>query len=306
MIKPLLKTAMIVVSLALLPIESVNAQLRMTHLPSRIEEVLINPDLKAVLRNNVSVRTETRPTAAVAVAAPRVASRPQSPIYSNEPTRFSAIQPRVDSTKSAPNRLPTIEATEKPPRIVRRPADVTLSEEVTDAPPERTSQPPRPAALPKNDRVAPDFGGNTDMLKPVAPIKGQLRFRVTGVTAMVEGQPADLLIEVYNPTGHAIGPVEVNVQVPEELTITRFDRDAWLDAERRIIAFQLDRVDAQVVEKIGMKGVSNTAGRTSLNVALVSGNTTIAQSSIATQVFPQQFARKQTFGDSAPTNTIRK
>lgn len=123
---------------------------------------------------------------------------------------------------------------------------------------------------------------------------------------MVEGQPADVLVEVYNPTSHAIGPVEVTVQVPEELTITRFDRDAWLDAERRIIAFQLDRVDPDAIEKISMKGVSNTAGKTNLNVALISGETTVAQRSIQTQVFPQQVARKQTFGDTGSAETIRK
>ena len=123
---------------------------------------------------------------------------------------------------------------------------------------------------------------------------------------MIESQPADVLIEVYNPTSHAIGPVEVNVQVPEELTVTRFDHDAWLDVERRIIAFKLDRIEPETIEKIGMKGVSDTAGKTSLNVALLSEEAMVAERSFKTQVFPQQVARQQNFGDSEPAATTRQ
>jgi len=299
MISSLLKIAFVVGAISLLPVAPVNGQLQMTKMPRRIEEALTNPNLREVLRNNVQVVPQPRP----AVATPRVASLPESPVYSNESTRFSAVQPKPDTADASLARLPSIEQTELPPRVARRPADLSLGDEVSDPPPAIRSQSRQPAPASNNNRAAPDFGGNPDLQKPLAPIKGQLRFRVTGVAAMIEGQPADLLIEVYNPTGHAIGPVAVNVQVPDELTITRFDRDAWLDAERRIIAFELDRVEPEAIEKIGMKGVSNTPGKTSLNVALLSEEAVVAERAIKTQVFPQQVARRQNFSDSDTANT---
>ena len=302
MINSLTKIAFVIGVVSLLPIEIANGQLQMTKMPSRLEEALVNPNLAAVLRENEQALLQPTPVAAV----PRVAARPASPVYLNEPTRFSVIKPEVDSRDPVPSRLPSIEQSEAPPRETRRPADASLSDEVSEAPPAIRSRPRGSASDSGDNRVDPDVGGNLELQRPLAPIKGQLRFRVTGVAAMVEGQPTDVLIEVYNPTSHAIGPVEVNVQVPEELTITRFDRDAWLDAERRIIAFELDRVEAETIEKIGMKGVSNTAGKTSLTVALLSGEVLVAERSIKTQVFPQQVARQQTFGDSEPVDTNRK
>jgi len=301
MINSILKIALVVGVVSLMPIESVNGQLKMTHIPTRLEDALINPDLIGILRNNVQIPPEK----ASAVAAPRSISLPESPVYLNEAARFSPIEPKLDTLDPAPSRLSTIEQTEQPPRVASRRSDLALSDEVADVPPATRSQSRQPAAT-NNQRVESDLDGNPDMLKPLAPVKGQLQFRVTGVAAMVEGQSADMLIEVYNPTGHTIGPVEVNVQVPEELTITRFDRDAWLDSERRIIAFQLDRIEPETVEKVAMKGVSNTAGKTTLNVALISGEFIVAERSVKTQVFPEQVARQQNFGDSGPADTNRK
>ena len=341
MINSLLKIAFVVGAVSLLPIEAVNGQLKMTKIPRRLEEALINPNINEILRRNR--QSSPKPTPTVISSKP-VSPPPQDPVYSNESSWFSAIEPKADKPASVPPRLSTIEQTETPPRVARRPADLSSIEqtetpprvarrpldlspieqtetplrvarrpvdlsprdEVTDAPPAIRSQPRQTATTPSNDPAESDLGGNSELQKPLAPVKGQLRFRVTGVSAMIEGQASDLLIEVYNPTGHAIGPVEVNVQVPEELTVTRFDRDAWLDAERRIIAFQLDRIDPEAIEKIAMKGVSNTAGRTSLNVALMSGEAIVAERVVKTQVFAQQVARQQTFGDLKPSNTNRK
>ena len=321
MINSLLKIAFVAGAISLLPIEAVNGQLKMTKMPTRLEEALINPNIREILRENT--RISARPTPAV--TSSKTVAPLQSPVYSNESSWFSAIKPELDKPASASPRLPTIEQTETPPRVARRPVDLSRieqaetpppvarrpvdlspSDEVSDAPPAIRSQPRQTASTPSNAPVEPGLGGNRELQKPLAPVKGQLRFRVTGVSAMIEGEASDLLIEVYNPTGHAIGPVEVNIQVPEELTITRFDRDAWLDAERRIIAFQLDRIDPEAIQKIAMKGVSNTAGKTSLNVALMSGEVIVAERTVKTQVFAQQVARQQTFGDLEPGDTTRK
>ena len=340
MINSLLKIAFVAGAISLLPIEAVNGQLKMTKMPTRLEEALINPNIREILRENT--RISARPTPAV--TSSKTVAPLQSPVYSNESSWFSAIKPELDKPASASPRLPTIEQTETPPRVARRPVDLSRieqtetpppvarrpvdlsrieqaetpppvarrpvdlspSDEVSDAPPAIRSQPGQTASTPSNAPVEPGLGGNRELQKPLAPVKGQLRFRVTGVSAMIEGEASDLLIEVYNPTGHAIGPVEVNIQVPEELTITRFDRDAWLDAERRIIAFQLDRIDPEAIQKIAMKGVSNTAGKTSLNVALMSGEVIVAERTVKTQVFAQQVARQQTFGDLEPGDTTRK
>ena len=306
MINSLSKIALVVGLLTLLPTDTINAQVQMTRMPTRLEEALINPNLSAILKEKV--RQQRKP-----VAAPRVAysypPTPAAPTYSNEQTRFAAIKPAIDDSISGASKLKTIEQTEMPPSLPRKPADISFSEV---APPEPTpairSKPAVSKESVAQDGTPPQSNPNenTELPEPLAPIKGQLRFRVTGVSAMIANQPADVSIEVYNPTGYPIGPVEVNVKVPAELTITRFDKDAWLDAERRIIAFQLDRVDPGAIEKIRMKGVSESAGRTVLDVALLSGDTMVAQRSVKTQVFPEQLARKQNFGDETPNETIQQ
>lgn len=306
MINSLSKIALVVGLLVLLPTDAVNAQVQMTRMPTRLEEALVDSNLGAILRGNVRAQRAS-------VAAPRVASLPVSaptaPTYSNEPSRFGAIKPAVDNSRAVATKLPTIEQTEMPPSPVRKPAELSYSDE---APPEPTpairSGASAPKAITAADKIPPqsNLNKNTNPLEPLAPIQGQLRFRVTGVSAIIENQPSDMLIEVYNPTSYPIGPVEVNVKVPAELTVTRFDKDAWLDAERRIIAFQLERVEPGAIEKISMKGVSQSAGQTVLDVALLSGDTMVAQRSVKTQVFPQQLARKHNFGDTTDRDTIRK
>jgi len=301
MIKSILKTAVVVGSIALLSTESVDAQIQMTKMPRRLEDALINPNLREVLQRNVRVASLPY------TALPQVAPQPASPIYSNEPSRFSPIEPEIDDRAPLPTKLPTLEEIE-PSGIEREPVESSFGDEVISEPPPIRRQPAKPIPVVTPSKVSPKprLGKNLDFEKPLTPIKGQLQFRVTGVSAMIESQPADLLIEVYNPTSHAIGPIEVNIQVPDELTITRFDRDAWLDSERRIIAFNVDQIEAGTVEKIGMKGVSHTAGTTDLSVALLSGETTVAQRTVKSQVFPQQLAEKHTIGDEESTDTIIK
>ena len=165
---------------------------------------------------------------------------------------------------------------------------------------------PKAATLPDETPLASSLKENPELEQPLAPIQGQLRFRVTGVSKMIEGEPATMKIEVLNPTGYPIGPVEVNVKVPAELTITRFSKDAWLDADRRIIAFELKRVPPGEIESIRMNGVSQTPGDYFLDVALISGKTMVAQRSVKTKVFPQQIARQQNFGDVEKLDTIQK
>ena len=311
MINTLSKIFLVAVSLALLTTESSDAQVQMTRMPKRLEEALLDPNLKAILKANL--RATERPT----VAAPRVASLPPQPIpaapvYSNEPSRFAAIRPITNKPRSVASKLPTIEQTETPPgmvppRVTPKPAAAPVGESAASTSSAQIN-PIEPEAITAPEKTPPqrEVAENTDLLQPLAPAKGQLRFRVTGVSAMVENQPADVTIEVFNPTSHPIGPIEVNVKVPVELTITRFDKDAWLDSERRIIAFQIDRVEPGAIQKIGMKGVSESPGHTILDVALLSGDTMVAQRSVKTQVFPQQLARKHSFGDTEPNDTTQK
>ena len=303
MINTLSKILLGVGLLTLLPTDAINAQIQMTHMPKRLEEALLDPNLGAILRANVQV-VEHKAVAPTRVAAlPLPLPVPAGPTYSNERPRFAAIEPLADDSRSNASKLPTIEQTEMPPGLRQQPDPVSIGDGVPSAPtPAVRADSNTPEAVTSQETVAPqaNLKGNTDLQQPLAPAKGQLRFRVTGVSAMVENQPADVTVEVFNPTSHPIGPVEVNVKVPVELTITRFDRDAWLDAERRIIAFQIDRVEPGAIQKIGMKGVSETAGHTVLDVALLSGDTMVAQRSVKTQVFPQQLARKHSFGDESP------
>ena len=298
------KLFLVVGLLSLLPIETVNAQFQMTRLPKRIEEVLENPNLGEVLRS----KTQTDSVAPRVAAIPAdLAPTSPSPIYSNVPSRFSAPSPSANTSQTRLAKLPSVAdlETETPPPIIRKPASIPVDDVVPQTPtPVIRSELTRP----EKATETPDLSVNSELQKPLVPVKGQLRFRVTGVSTLVESQPADLLIEVLNPTGHPIGPVAVNIKVPEEITITRFDHDAWLDAERRIIAFQLDRVEPGAIEKIGMQGISHSIGKTSVEVALLSGETMLAHRDIATQILPQQIARQQSFSsnDASDSDTIRK
>ena len=325
MIKSFSKIALVVVLLALLPTDAVNAQIQMTRMPTRLEEVLLDPNLGAILRRNalekeapidpaimagLPVASTSPPTS---LLGPSTRPVPLAPTYSNERSRFSAIRPAVDNARSVASRLPTIDQTEAPPTLSLEPLELALSDEADEPALVTNDAPPVPDALAARDEMSPqpelaqsDLNENTDLQEPLVPIKGQLRFRVTGVSAMIENQPADLTIEVFNPTSHPIGPVEVNVKVPVELTITRFDRDAWLDAERRIIAFAIDRVEPGAIQTIGMKGLSETPGHTVLDVALLTGETMVAQRTIKTQVFPEQLARRHSFGDTDQSDTIQQ
>lgn len=304
MSKSILKTALVVGAIALLSTESVDAQIQITQLPRRLEDALINPNLREVLRNNVRVASLPY----TATAPSRVTPQLASPIYSNEPSRFSPIEPEIADREPIPAKLPTLEEIDTPPGFDQEPVEASFGDEVISVPPPTRSKPaiPVPVVTPAKVSPEPKLSKNLDIEKPLAPIKGQLKFRVTGASAMIESQPADLLIEVYNPTSHAIGPIEVNVRVPDELTITRFDRDAWLDSDNRVIAFNLDQIQAGMVEKIGMKGVSHSAGTTDLSVALLSGETTVAQRTVKSQVFPQQLAQQHSFGDEESTDTIKQ
>lgn len=306
MINSLSKIALVVGLLTLLPTDA-NAQIQMTRMPTRLEEALVDPNLGSILRRNVL--SQQASVAPVRVASLPEPFTPSAPTYSNEPSRFTAIVPAIDDSQSNASQLKMIEQTEMPPSPVRKPAEIPAVEQAPPVPtPAIGKALPAKKSIAAQDEMPPqaDLNKNTDLLKPLAPVEGQLRFRVTGVSAMIENQPAEVSIEVYNPTAHPIGPVEVNVKVPVELTITRFDKDAWLDAERRIIAFQLERVEPGAIEKIGMRGVSESTGHTILDVALLSGDTMVAQRSVKTQVFPERLARKHTFGDVEPNDTIEK
>ena len=304
MINFISKLFLLVGLLTLLPIETVNAQFQMTRMPKRIEEVLKDPNLVEVLRR----KTQTDFVAPRVAAVPdHLAATPPSPIYSNARPRFSVPSPSSDASQTRLAKLPSVSdvESETPPPIIRKPASIPLDGVVPEVP---TPDIHDDAIQPEKATETPDLGVNSELEKPLAPVKGQLRFRITGMSTLVESQPGDLLIEVFNPTGNPIGPVAVNMKVPKELTITRFDRDAWLDAERRIIAFQLDRVEPGAIEKIGMQGISHSIGKTSVEVALLSGETMLAYRDIATQILPQQIARQQSFGsnDASDSDTIKK
>ena len=309
MINSLSKILLVVGLLILLPTEAINAQIQMTRMPTRLEDALLDSNLGAILRANVRASEPATTVPTRLVSSPRMLPTPADPVYSNESARFSAVKPVADDSRSAASKLPTIEQTEMPPAVLRKPDEISYGELAPQTPtPANRIDPIKPKAVdapeitPSKSRAQT----NTDLQQPLAPAKGQLRFRVTGVSAMIENQSADVSIEVFNPASHPIGPVEVNVKVPAELTITRFDRDAWLDAERRIIAFKIDRVDPGAIQKISMKGVSESSGITILDVALLSGETMVAQRSVKTQVFPQQVARKYSFGDAETNGTTQK
>lgn len=108
-----------------------------------------------------------------------------------------------------------------------------------------------------------------------------MQVRVVAPELMLASQPNELVIEVLNLGTTASTPVEVRVSIPEELTITRFDRDAWLDDEQRVITFSIRSIPGRYKQAIRMRGVSHHTGQHQLQVAIVAGDNLIDQSALA-------------------------
>jgi hypothetical protein len=293
-------TLVVVATIGLLTHNAASAQVQMTKLPFRIEEVLINPDLGAVLRSDLRVQSYQSKDSLLQEDyrdfSPAL-TQMSEPSYSNSNNRYRPPTPAQRDNLTAPGKTPRV-------------ADQSLETSIKVG--DSTKSPDNEISGPANSspKETDEDSGNassllvepsSDQLKRL----GQLKVQVSGASALIESQPGELIVEVFNPSKSPLGPVDVNVQVPEEITITRFDRDAWLDSERRIVAFRIDEVAPGQTQKIRMRGVSHNVGKTSLQVMLTSGNRMIAGRKFDTQVFPQQFAKKYSFGDTEPT-TIQK
>lgn len=115
----------------------------------------------------------------------------------------------------------------------------------------------------------------------VGAVVNSMQVRVVAPQVMLASQPNELVIEVLNLGTTASTPVEVRVSVPKELTITRFDRDAWLDDDRRVITFSIRSIPGRYKQAIRMRGVSHHTGQHQLQVAIVAGDNLIDQSAMA-------------------------
>lgn len=122
---------------------------------------------------------------------------------------------------------------------------------------------------------------------PVVSKNSNLRIRVVAPELMLESQPNELTIEVLNLSPDESSPVEVKVTVPDKLTITRFDRDAWLDDEERVIVFPVPSIPGRHKQSIRLRGVSHSSGQHQLSVALVDDQRTLDQSALAFGVVNQ-------------------
>lgn len=273
------------------------AQMQMTNLPWRIEEVLTNPDLGEVLRSSGSAvdrqaqrLPELSPTRSDATAL----NQSSKPVFSNSDNRYRSptLAERDDLTAPA-------QAPKTTPRIARM-TEGTL----VPGTKETGKSPQSPLGTTEGLLAKDNFESNKPAPRSLSDDElrelNKLQVQVTGATAMIESQAADLTVEVSNPTRSKLGPVDVNVQVPEAITITRFDRNAWLDDERRIVAFRLDEIAPGTTETIRLRGISHNVGKTNLRVLLTTGEQVIAGKVVNTQVFPSQFAKKYNFGDTQP------
>ena len=146
MINSLSKISLVVGLLALLPTGAVNAQVRMTKMPSRLEEALIDPNLGAILRRNARAKQTS-------VAVPKQASSvrrtsPLAPTYSNEPARFSMPKPpAIDNSKSVASKLPTLEQDKLPPAPIRKPPEIASSDKAAEEPTLAIKPPATPKAF---------------------------------------------------------------------------------------------------------------------------------------------------------------
>lgn len=290
----------VISTIAMLASSPAVAQMHMTKLPWRIEEVLTNPDLGAVLRNSKKAKSFQ--------ANNRIARNtirdysPTLPPFDKSAFEASHNRYRPPTGVKRDSLTAPANPTDQTPRVADRSNLGNSSIRDTDESGLKRPSDQLPDSFPAGSENL-DAGGDSSQTSPPneeVQELGKLQVRVIGAAAMIESQAADLTVEVLNPTKNKLGPVDVNVQIPDAITITRFDRDAWLDDKRRIVAFRLEEIAPGQTQAIRLRGVSHTAGKTSLQVMLSSGKQLIATKKYNTQVFPQQLAKKYNFGDSEP------
>lgn len=100
-----------------------------------------------------------------------------------------------------------------------------------------------------------------------------LRSSVIGPEYLAIGSAETFEIIVENLASNSAGEVLVQLSVPDEVTISRLDREAYLDRENRTISWKVPVIQGRSKEVIRYQATSKTAGHHAQSVKLGSNNT---------------------------------
>ena len=124
-----------------------------------------------------------------------------------------------------------------------------------------------------------ELGSRDD--EQVQPLSGTMKIRVQAPSWMIANQSTEFKIEVLNLGSSASTPVDLELKVPAEFTITRFDLDATLDESTRTIRFRVESIPARYKQTISLRGISYVEGQRNLEIALSSQSRLLDRKSLA-------------------------
>ncbi|MEL7497752.1 MAG: hypothetical protein AAFN77_09095 [Planctomycetota bacterium] len=138
----------------------------------------------------------------------------------------------------------------------------------------------------------------------VDPTPASMKVRLLAPEVMLASQPNELAIEVLNLSTAASTPVKVKVAIPDDLTITRFDRDAWLDEKSRTITFSINSIPGRYKQTIRLKGVSHSTGQHQVQVAVFAEENLIDQSALALGVIAESALTRNATAENAAQGSV--
>lgn len=111
-----------------------------------------------------------------------------------------------------------------------------------------------------------------------------IRTTVFGPEILIQDTPDLFEIEVTNNSSQTATNIIVQMGVSNNLTITDFDRQAWLDNKNRKVSWKLDSLPSGFKEVIRFRAVSGTPGGHEQNLTVGMENTFQGQTSFVTLV----------------------
>ena len=94
-----------------------------------------------------------------------------------------------------------------------------------------------------------------------------------GPQALLKGQSDAYEITVSNITEQPATNIIVQLTVPQEITISKLDRDAYLDTKNRTVSWKIPNIAGGQKEAIRYRAISTTAGDYEQQVTIGMENT---------------------------------
>lgn len=126
-----------------------------------------------------------------------------------------------------------------------------------------------------------EFNGIRQIDVPVKPV---IQATVVGPKSITTDVPDLFEIEVSNSSNRNATNIVVQMGVSEDLTITDFDRQAWLDKENRTVSWKLTELPGGYKDVIRFRAVSSTPGKHEQSITIGMENTFQGQTAFVANV----------------------